>query len=202
MATVAPAWPKRTAVARPMPRLPPVTRTTWSAKPSAMEGAEQGVHAVQIFSIVDHRPGEDLLDQPGQRPPRPHLDEGVGAQLLQALDRLGPANWAGQLADHEPADVVGLRMDLGIRVEDLGPAELAQRDLFPGRGKHLGGLRHQRRMEGPAHWQGDQALGPGRLQLLAHGAQARLATGDDDLARGIVIGDDHEAVAGGADALP
>src|ERR1700737_2954389 len=101
MATLSPARPNRTAVARPMPRLPPVTRTTCSEKPSAMDRLERGVHASEILDIVDHRPRKNLLDEPGQCPPRAHLNVGGGPELLQPLDRLRPANRPRQLADHQ-----------------------------------------------------------------------------------------------------
>src|ERR1700704_3357501 len=120
MATLAPARPKRTALARPMPRLPPVTRTTWSEKPSAMDGLQGAVHARQILDIVDHRARENLLDQSGQGLTGTNLNVGVGTQLLQPLDRLRPAHRAGQLADHEPADLDRILVDLRVGIEDLG----------------------------------------------------------------------------------
>src|SRR2546430_9155333 len=149
-----------------MPRLPPVTRATWSAKRSAgMRGLEVGVHAWHVLYIVDYRALHNLLDQPGQRPPRANLDEGVDAELLQALDRLGPADWSGQLPDHQPADLDRILVDLCIGIEDLGPAKRSERDFFPGGGKHPSRPGHQRRMERPAHRQPHQALGPRGLQL-------------------------------------
>src|SRR5438132_14411933 len=132
MATDAPAWPKRTAVARPMPRLPPVTSTTCSAKPSAMDRLQGGVHADQVLDIVDHRARDDLLDQPGQCLTRTHLNVGVGPELLQALDRLGPAHRAGQLPDHQPADLDWILVDLRVGVEDLGSTQAAKWHLLPG----------------------------------------------------------------------
>src|SRR5882762_9564097 len=132
MAMRAPARPKRTAVARPMPRLPPVTRTTWSEKPSAMDGLQGGIHARQILDIVDHRAREYLLDQPGQGLTRTNLNVGVGTELLQPLDRLRPAHRAGQLADHERADLDRILVDLRVGIVDLGAAQPPQRDLLPG----------------------------------------------------------------------
>src|SRR6202011_5012389 len=105
IATFAPASPNRTAVARPIPRLPPVTRTTWPRKPSDMHGLEQAIHAGEVFDIVDHGTRDNLLDEPGQSPPRTNLNVGVRAQLLQPLDRLRPPDRAGELADHEAADL-------------------------------------------------------------------------------------------------
>src|SRR6202043_1165277 len=119
MATLAPACPKRTAVARPMPRLPPVTKTTCSEKPSAMDGLERGVHAGQILDIVDHGARENLLDQAGQGPPRTNLNVGVGAALLQPLDRPRPADWASQLAGQQPAALERILVDLRLSIEDL-----------------------------------------------------------------------------------
>src|SRR3989442_4195785 len=102
-----------------MPRLPPVTRTTWSAKLSGMIGLEQGVHAGQVLDIVDHRAGENLLDQPGDRPPRTNLNVVVRAQLLQALDRLRPAHRAGQLANPKAADLHRVRLTTRFGICDL-----------------------------------------------------------------------------------
>src|ERR1700674_5088357 len=137
MATDAPARPKRTAVAPPMPRLPPVTRTTCSEKPSAMDGLERGVHTGQILDIVDYGARENLLDQAGEGPPRTNLNVGVDAELLQALDRLCPEHRASQLADHQPADLERILVNLGIGIEDLGAAQCAERDLLPGSGEDL-----------------------------------------------------------------
>src|SRR5438067_13929268 len=110
-----------------MPRLPPVTRATWSAKRSAdMRGLEVGGHAGHVLDIVDHRARENLLDQPGQRPTRANLDVGVCPQLLQRLYRRGPADRAGELPDLESAHSARVLVDLGIRIEDLGPAQLPE----------------------------------------------------------------------------
>src|ERR1700730_1101516 len=188
MATDAPARPKRTAVARPMPRLPPVTRTTCSEKPSAMDGLEGGVHAGQILDIVDHGARENLLDQAGQGPPRTNLNVGVGAELLQPLDRLRPANWASQLADHQPADLERILVDLRISIEDLGATQGARRDLLPRSGEDLCRMGHQRRVERAADGQPYQALRAGRFELGAHGTQANLAARDDHLTRRVVVG--------------
>src|SRR4030081_2278717 len=116
MATDAPAWPKRTAVARPMPRLPPVTRTTCSEKPSAMDGLQRRVHAGQILDIVDHRTRENLFDQPGQGFSRTNFNVGVGTELLQSLNRLRPAHRPGQLTDHQTPDLVRILVDLRIGI--------------------------------------------------------------------------------------
>src|SRR3989454_6739541 len=179
-----------------MPRLPPVTRTTWSAKLSGMVGLEQGVHASQVLDIVDHRAGENLLDQPGERPPRTNLNVGVRTELLQALDRLGPAHRAGQLADHQAAHLQWILVNLGIGIEDLGAAQGAQRDLLPRSGKHLGGASHQRRMERPADRQPHQPLCPGGLQLGTDRGKARLAPRDHHLAGRMVVGRRHASPTG------
>src|SRR5947209_4559089 len=202
IATFTPAAANSVAAARPMPRLPPVTRATWSTKRSAgMRGVQEGGHAGHVLDIVDHRPRENLPDQPGQRPPRANLNERVGAKLLQPLDRLGPADRAGQLADHEPAQLARFLVDLRIGIEDLRPAQWSERDLVPGGGKHPGGADHQRRMERAAHRQPHQALGSRGLQLRADGVQPRLAPRDHHLPGGVVVGDDDQALAGGAKLL-
>src|SRR5438128_1538057 len=202
IATFTPAAANSVAAARPMPRLPPVTSATWSAKRSAgMRGLEVGGHAGHVLDIVDHRARENLLDQPGQRPPRANLNVGVDPELLQPLDRLGPADRAGELPDHEPAHLARFLVDLRIGIEDLGPAQRFEPDLLPGGGKYPGGAGHQWRMERPAYRQPHQALGPRGLQLRARGVQTRLAPGDHHLPGGVVVGDDDQAAAGGADLL-
>src|SRR5438132_602209 len=201
MATVAPASPNSSALARPIPRLPPVTSTTWPLKPSDMDRLEQAVHAGQILDIVDHGTRENLPHQPGERSPRTNLNVGVCAELLQPLDRLRPPDWAGELADHEAADLHRILVNLRIGIEDLRAAQPTELDRLPGSGKHLGGLRHQWRMERPAHGQPHQALCPCRIELRAHRSQATLTTGDHDLARRVVVGDDHLAASGRTDLL-
>src|ERR1700694_887057 len=201
IATVAPASPNITAVARPVPRLPPVTSTNWPLKPSDMDGFEQGVHAGQVFDIVDHRTRDNLLHQPGQGSPWTNLNVGVRAELLQPLDRLRPADWAGELADHQAADLRRINVNLPIGIEDLGATQRPERDLLPGGRKHLGRVGHQWRMERPAHRQPHQALCSCRVKLGAYRGQATLATGDHHLAGRIVVGDDHLAPTGRADLL-
>ena len=150
---------------------------------------------------MDHRARENLLDQPGQRPPWANLNVGVDPELVQPLDRLRPADRSRELPDHEPAHLVRVLVNLRIGIEDLGPAQRSERDLFPGGGKHPGCARHQRRMKRAAHRQPHQALGPRGLQLRAHGVQTSLAPRDHHLAGRVVVGDHDQPPAAGTDLL-
>ena len=152
-----------------------------------------------VFRVVFMLARSSILwtTAPGQGLTRTNLNVGVGTELLQLLDRLGPAHRPGQLADHEPADLDRILMDLRIGIEDLRPSQPPQRDLLPGGGEDLGRVSHQRRMEGPAYGQPHLALRPRGAQPWADGLQAGLAPRDHDLAGGIVVGDHDLSRAGG-----
>src|SRR5213078_817234 len=116
--TLAPRRPSATAIARPMPRDPPVTSATlpWSAvSVMAMAGflrwaASRG-ECVDLVGLAD-RGGvdrrRDALDQALEHRARAELVTAGDAELGDPLDRLLPAHRPGDLLDQELADLPGI----------------------------------------------------------------------------------------------
>src|SRR6185295_17906016 len=102
MTTFAPARPRATAMARPMPRDPPVTTATRPAR-SPMgcllgDGRlPQRRYGRGISRALDLDFGRDALHQARDDVPRAHLDGGRDTQRGDALHRLFPADGARHL---------------------------------------------------------------------------------------------------------
>src|SRR6185503_17906469 len=114
--TLAPARPSATAMARPMPRDPPVTtaiRPSRSAMAHSLDASRrcgrrrrprQLTDRLGIRRAVHHDRRCDALDQPGQHAPDADLDRPADTHCAQALDRLLPAHRRGHLAHQQLAD--------------------------------------------------------------------------------------------------
>src|SRR2546421_247378 len=100
-----------------------------------MSRLEEAVQARHVLDIVEHRAGNDFLDETGQGSAWTDLDKGIDTQLLKPANRLGPADRPGELADHQPPNLHWLRVDLGVAVEDLPKAQRLQRNDLPGHGE-------------------------------------------------------------------
>src|SRR3954452_15779125 len=85
MATLAPNWAKRTAIAWPMPELPPVTRTFLPFSPGMASAGETMGAAVDMsaFSLADGGCRRWSVGAPGRYTARPNARFRVGRCLVQ-----------------------------------------------------------------------------------------------------------------------
>ena len=115
--------PATRAIARPIPRVPPVTTATRPASglglAHARASASAATRLVERRRILDRVAARavDALEQPGQHPARARPRGRPSApSRAQALDAVGPADRARHLADQEGPHVVGLRGEPGVHV--------------------------------------------------------------------------------------
>src|SRR4051794_32437847 len=184
MATLAPNWAKRTAIAWPMPELPPVTRTFLSARPGMPSVGETVGAAVDMgaFSL-----GGQWLPPLVRRGAGP-LHRGWGWTVLFP-DQAACAAWPCALvsarghrfAQRLQARIPGLPAQLALglaRVHDRGVAE------------RLGPFDHRRDEARERHRRNGPRGGLDRRARHADRRQAELACelgpGDDAVARDVV----------------
>src|ERR1700736_6020188 len=98
-----------------MPRLPPVTRTTWPSNPSGgMSNLEERVQRLEVLDVVHRRAREDLFHPGGEGTLRTDLDKGIDADPRQPEDAGRPAHRARELAHHEFPDLRRFLVHLGV----------------------------------------------------------------------------------------
>src|SRR5213592_3631184 len=198
--TAAPSSASNAAIARPMPRPPPVTIATRPsrapfvigsprlrlspARPRSRARLDRRERLLEPRRVFDREPPgavDGALEEPGQHAPWPDLDEGRGALGRDAPHAVGPADRARHLPEEEGLDLrrgasharVGVAHDGDRGIGDRDRAELAR--------EPLGGRRHERAVERRAHREHDALLptpgGGEREGALHRGAVPR----DDDL---------------------
>src|SRR5579871_3189070 len=119
--TLAPARPRATAMARPMPRDAPVTTAIFPVSsgmdPILPRICPERHNAVRIARRVHGQRRRDPTDEAGEHVPRAELDRARDAHRHQPLDRLFPAHGCGHLTREQLAHpnriLVGLRLDVG-----------------------------------------------------------------------------------------
>ena len=140
--------------------------------------------AIRLMSPVRTRARTDL-DEGGDAGRGHPLD---GADPVdagrQVLDELGPAGLGGL---DRAAVLVGQERD--VRVVEGDPGQRLAHAV--------GRLGHQRGVRRDRDRQDDGALGAERLGELRAGLDGRALARDDDLARGVAVGDDEDAVLRG-----
>src|SRR4051794_19260129 len=85
MATLAPNWAKRTAIAWPMPELPPATRTLRPFRPGMLSAGDTVGAAVDMgaFSLADGGCRRWSIRAPGRYTAQPNARFRVGRCLVQ-----------------------------------------------------------------------------------------------------------------------
>src|SRR3954453_2236918 len=105
--TLAPARANSSAIARPIPREPPVTRAVLPSSDANASG--RGERLLELFEPLGRRDGDGLgvavdpLDQPRQDSPGPDLDERVHAFADERLRSLREPHRSGELVDEQGA---------------------------------------------------------------------------------------------------
>src|SRR4029077_5708815 len=107
----APARASSRAIARPIPREPPVTRAAFPS--SDANASARGERLLELVDLLGSRDGHgfhvavDSLDKAGENVARADLDERVHALHHQRLRRLGEANRRRQLLDQKRPHPLG-----------------------------------------------------------------------------------------------
>src|SRR6266567_2556087 len=110
MTTVAPALPSSTAIARPIPREPPVMRAVRPSREQNSGSGECLLSLVQPGDVV-HRDrlgrAVDPLHEAGEHRARPNLDEDLDALLDETARCLRETNRRRQLLDEQRGEALG-----------------------------------------------------------------------------------------------
>src|SRR5436190_7951187 len=168
MTTLAPARPSATAIARPMPRDPPVTTATRpeSSPMGCLPGdgrLPERRNGRGIGRALDRDAGRDALHQAREDVPRAHLYRGRHAQGADALHRLFPAHRARDLSGQQLGDAGRVLVWRGLDVRDDRHARRRERHARELRRQPVGRGLHERTVEGRAHVQQLRVLRATRL---------------------------------------
>src|SRR5215218_6984856 len=167
-----------------------------SRAPGAGSGAGgfgQGADLVGGGGVGDDGAGVDAADQALQDFARAELDVAGGAELAEAFDAAGPVDWAGELAGEEAAGLAAASDDPRLGVGDQGDLEAAEVDAVEGLAEGALGGAHQGGVEAAADGEGQDPLGPGVQGAPGGLLDGRGLAGDDHLAGGVGVGQEHLA---------
>ena len=141
--------------------------------------------------------GAIRLMSPVRTRARADLDEGGDAGRGHPLDGPDPVDAGGQVLDElGPAGLGGLDR-AAVLVGQQRDVRVAEGDPGQRLAHAVGGLGHERGVRRDRDRQDDGALGAERLGELRAGLDGGALTRDDDLARGVAVGDDEDAVLRG-----
>ena len=117
-------------------------------------------------------------------------------RLADCTHRFGPAHRAGQLPDQRLANGIDIVVRGHIAVLDHGHGGAANLGVGQNLAHRLGGRLHQRAVRRHADRQLDGAPRARRAALVQRPLHRRSVAGNNDLARGIIIGGDHDLIFG------
>src|SRR5881296_801216 len=208
--TAAPSSASNVAIARPMPRLPPVTIATRPSRgpfvtdsprlrlrlalrprnalrlalprsPAPLDHGERLPEARRVLDRESPNAGDDAPEESRQNASRPHLDEGRGALGRETQDTIGPPDRARDLLEEEGLD---LRRGAGharVDVAHHGDRRVGDRDPVELAGELDGGRRHEGAVEGRAHRKQDTLLAAPVAGERGRALHRRPMARDDDL---------------------
>ncbi len=140
-------------------------------------------------------PAADPLQETGQHGAGTDLDKSgaIATDARRMLHALHPANWRRQLIRQQSTGAPGLLHRFGGGIRDhrecgIGELGAREREL-----QMVLGRPHERRVECPAHFEGNDALGAALLAALARAGDGVGIAGDHRLVRGVDVGGDGEA---------
>src|SRR5687767_8416973 len=144
------------------------------------------------------RLGDDALREPRQHVTGAELDEPRRALPLRAAHGSDPSYRRPHLLLEQLREVARVLVRLGVDIRDDRVAQRRERRS----GDRLAQLRrhgsHRRGVKRRRNAQREHALGAGAFQRGGRGVERRERTGDDDLARRVVVRDDEPRVRDGA----
>src|SRR5438552_3958227 len=208
--TAAPASASNVAIARPMPRLPPVTIATWPSRgpfftdsprlrlrlalrprdvlrlapprsPAPLDHGERLPEARRVLDRESPNAVDDAPEESRQDASRPYLDEDRGALGREAQDTIGPSDRARDLLEEEGLDLRRGAGHAGVDVAHHGDRRVGDRDPVELAGELDGGRRHEGAVEGRAHRKQDTLLAAPVAGERGRALHRRPMARDDDL---------------------
>src|SRR3972149_12289143 len=150
MMTDAPRRPSLWTIARPIPRLPPVTNATCPSRLNALTR----LHSSKVFGgfkVIDCQLWDDALDQSLKNLAGTDFQRAPAAQGIQLAHRLLPADRTHGLAGQKRFDAALFQIHLGFDVRDHTDCKWVHLHLAQDFFQPLGGGTHQLAMKGGAN---------------------------------------------------